>query len=150
MIKAVNNSSLYVTPVHSFSIFLSIVLPSTIVIFSGHFVLFFFFFYIIKDSAINNSLVWLIVSTCLHLPSPSWRCFPEHGHQVKPVYISHSVWNYTNSSSLSFKPKMLYLHRELCSMSCGSLNGRGVLGEWIHVCVWLSSFAVHLKLSQHC
>ena len=24
------------------------------------------------------------------------------------------------------------------------------LGEWMHVYVWLSSFAVHLKLSQHC
>ena len=23
-------------------------------------------------------------------------------------------------------------------------------GEWIHVYVWLSTFAVHLKLSQHC
>ena len=23
-------------------------------------------------------------------------------------------------------------------------------GEWIHVNVWLSPFAVHLKLSQHC
>ena len=23
-------------------------------------------------------------------------------------------------------------------------------GEWIHVCAWLSSFAIHLKLSQHC
>ena len=23
-------------------------------------------------------------------------------------------------------------------------------GEWIHVNVWLSSFAVHLKLPQHC
>ena len=23
-------------------------------------------------------------------------------------------------------------------------------GEWIHVCVWLSPFAVHLKLSQRC
>ena len=23
-------------------------------------------------------------------------------------------------------------------------------GEWIHVCVWLSPFTVHLKLSQHC
>ena len=22
-------------------------------------------------------------------------------------------------------------------------------GEWIHVCVWLSPFAVHLKLSKH-
>ena len=23
-------------------------------------------------------------------------------------------------------------------------------GEWIHVNVWLSPFAVHLRLSQHC
>ena len=23
-------------------------------------------------------------------------------------------------------------------------------GEWMHVYVWLNSFAVHLKLSQHC
>ena len=23
-------------------------------------------------------------------------------------------------------------------------------GEWIHVYVWLSTFALHLKLSQHC
>ena len=41
-------------------------------------------------------------------------------------------------------------HRELCSMSCGSLDGRGVWGYvWIHVYVWLSPFTVHLKLSQH-
>ena len=31
-----------------------------------------------------------------------------------------------------------------------SLDGRGVWGEWIHVYVWLSPFAVHLKPSQHC
>ena len=28
--------------------------------------------------------------------------------------------------------------------------GVGFGGEWIHVYVWLSPFAVHLKLSQHC
>ena len=33
--------------------------------------------------------------------------------------------------------------------SCDSLDGRGVWGEWVHVCVWPSHFAVHLKLSQH-
>ena len=32
----------------------------------------------------------------------------------------------------------------------GSLDGRRVGGEWIHVHVWLRPFAVHLKLSQHC
>ena len=42
------------------------------------------------------------------------------------------------------------IDRELCSMLCGSLDRRGVWGEWIHVYVWLSPFALHLKLSQHC
>ena len=28
--------------------------------------------------------------------------------------------------------------------------GREFGGEWIHIHVWLSPFAVHLKLSQHC
>ena len=23
-------------------------------------------------------------------------------------------------------------------------------GEWVHVCIWLSPFAVHLKLSERC
>ena len=38
----------------------------------------------------------------------------------------------------------------------GSLDGRLVWREWIHVCVcvcvcvWLNPFTVHLKLSQHC
>ena len=77
-------------------------------------------------------------------------------------------------------------HRGLYSASCGSLDGKGSLGEnqgqsvshsvmsasldpldynlpgssvhgisptggeWIHVYVCLSPFAVHLKLSQHC
>ena len=27
---------------------------------------------------------------------------------------------------------------------------RGLGGEWIHVYVWLSRFAVHLKESQYC
>ena len=25
-----------------------------------------------------------------------------------------------------------------------------IVGEWIHAYIWLSPFAVHLKLSQHC
>ena len=41
-------------------------------------------------------------------------------------------------------------HMELCSMLCGSLDGKGVWAERIHVYGWLSPFAVHLKLSQHC
>ena len=54
-------------------------------------------------------------------------------------------------------------HMELCSVFYGSLDGRGVWGRkdtcvyiyiytcvYIYIYVWLSSFAVHLKLSQHC
>ena len=41
-------------------------------------------------------------------------------------------------------------HRELCPMSRGSLDGTGLGGEWLHRNVWLSPFAAHLKLSQHC
>ena len=41
-------------------------------------------------------------------------------------------------------------HRELCSMLCGSRAERGMWGEWMHICLWLSPFTVHLELSQHC
>ena len=40
-------------------------------------------------------------------------------------------------------------HRELCAVLCGSLDGRGVWGEWIHAYVGLSPFAIHPKLPQH-
>ena len=42
-------------------------------------------------------------------------------------------------------------HGEFCSVLCGSLDGRGVWGrKGTCVYVWLSPFAVHLKLSQCC
>ena len=41
-------------------------------------------------------------------------------------------------------------HMELCSVLRGSLDGRGVWREWIHVYGWLSPFVAHLELSQHC
>ena len=37
-----------------------------------------------------------------------------------------------------------------CLMLCGSLEGGESGGERIHVHLWLSPFAVHLKLSQLC
>ena len=40
-------------------------------------------------------------------------------------------------------------YTELCSVSCGSLDGRALGGEWIHAHVRLSPFAARLKLSQH-
>ena len=43
------------------------------------------------------------------------------------------------NEDLLYSPGMLW----------GSLDGKGVWGEWIHVYMWLGPFAVHLKLS-HC
>ena len=40
-------------------------------------------------------------------------------------------------------------HMEHYSVLCGSLDGRGVWGECIHLHIWLSLFTVHLKLSEH-
>ena len=45
-------------------------------------------------------------------------------------------------------PTVLYM--ELCSVLCGSLDGKELGGEWVHIYVWLSPFAMHLNLSQHC
>ena len=41
--------------------------------------------------------------------------------------------------------KHIVKHRELHSTLCGSLDGRGVWGGWMHVYVGLSPFAIHLK-----
>ena len=40
-------------------------------------------------------------------------------------------------------------HMELCSILCGSLEGRESGGEWIHVYICMSSFTGHLKLSHY-
>ena len=37
---------------------------------------------------------------------------------------------------------------ELCSMSCCSLDERGVWGRIVHVFTWLSPFIIHLKLKR--
>ena len=48
------------------------------------------------------------------------------------------------------RPRTFIEYMKLCSMMCGSLDGRGVHGRMdSFVCV-LSPFTIHLKLSQHC
>ena len=51
------------------------------------------------------------------------------------------------------KKDLLYSTGNSAQCYVASSMGRGwgsLGGEWIHVYVWLSPFAVHLKLSQHC
>ena len=66
---------------------------------------------------------------------------------------SEGVWDLpvrTTTFKMDHQQGPTVEHGELCSRLCGSLDGRGIWGEWIHVYVRLSSFAVHLKLSQRC
>ena len=44
----------------------------------------------------------------------------------------------------------LYSTRNCAHCYVAAWMGGELGGEWIHVYVWLSPFAVHLKLSQHC
>ena len=59
-----------------------------------------------------------------------------------PLHFSQSFWPFTSSRNMS----------SLCSAQCyvAAWMGGEFGGEWIHLYVWLSSFLVHLKLSQHC
>ena len=41
-------------------------------------------------------------------------------------------------------------HKELCSVLCGSLDGRGFGGQRVHTHAGLNPFTVRLKLSQRC
>ena len=69
----------------------------------------------------------------------------DGGRDSQEVWDGHghtAVFNMENQQGPAVQ------HRELSSMSCGSLGGGEFGGEWIHVYVWLSLFAVHLKLSN--
>ena len=66
---------------------------------------------------------------------------------------SLGVWDghvHTAVLKVNNQQGLTVLHRGLCSMLCGCPDGRKPGGEWIPVYVWLSPFAVHLKLPQHC
>ena len=60
------------------------------------------------------------------------------------IYFHTAIFNMCNQQGPTVK------HMELCSMLCGSLDERGVRGRMDIVYIWLSVFAAHLKLSQHC
>ena len=45
---------------------------------------------------------------------------------------------------------LLYSTRNSAQCYVAEWMGGEFRGEWIHVSVWLSPFAVHLKLLQHC
>ena len=62
--------------------------------------------------------------------------------------VNDLVWESMATSLLNFQPDIKEPNNQ--EKPGLSSDGSGVWGEWIHVYVWLSPFAVHLKLSQHC
>ena len=45
---------------------------------------------------------------------------------------------------------LLYITRNSAQCFVAAWVGGGFGGQWIHVYVWLRSFALHMKLSKHC
>ena len=56
-------------------------------------------------------------------------------------------WHFANIKGLSVQLKMVHVP---CSMPCANLDGREKRFGGRMDSVWLSPFAVHLKLPQHC
>ena len=77
----------------------------------------------------------------MNLQSPREK---DGGRDSQGVWDGHghtAVFNMENQQGPAGQ------HRELCSVSGGSLGGGEFGGEWICVYVWLSPFTVHLKPS---
>ena len=45
---------------------------------------------------------------------------------------------------------LLYSTWNLVQCYTAACTGGESGGEWLHVCVWLSPFPVHMRVSQHC
>ena len=69
----------------------------------------------------------------------------------KRVRDSQGVWDghgHTAVFNVESQQGPAGQHRGLCSVSCGSLDGREVWGRMGTLYVWLSLCTLHLKLSQ--
>ena len=73
----------------------------------------------------------------------------DRGRDSQGVWDGHGLTAIFNMENQQGPAGQL---RELCSMSRGSLAGRGDWKEngYVYIYIWLSSCAVHLKLSQDC
>ena len=123
-----------------------------------------------SPNGLTQSYTWLETASWLD-PSPSWSCFPlslrffsgESEVKMKftqlcltlcdpksTVLINH-VQNFPGGPVVKTPPCNL-LQSMWNSAGCymAAWMGGEFGGEWIHIYVWLSPFAVHLKLPQHC
>ena len=89
-------------------------------------------------------LVLLVKLGLLNYPDKGWKnALPWVGLTVFKRALFKINLRLTHS-----QPCMKTLEKQ--ELKCGSLDGGEFGGGWIHVYVWLSPFAVYLKLSGHC
>ena len=104
---------------------------------------------------ITSLITW---SRIISITVPIWIHLFPHGLPGKDYRFKTVACLFLNP----FKDKytLQYLRWSPTRVSCrahtslqcymAAWMGGGFGGEWIHVYVWLSSFVVHLKLSQNC
>ena len=66
---------------------------------------------------------------------------------------SQGVWDgqvHTEKFKMDNQQDLLYSTGNSAQCYVAAWMGEGFEGEWKHIYVWLSPFAIHLKLLQHC
>lgn len=104
----------------------------------------------LPNSGIRTGSPTLQVGSLLLVPPGKPRVYTYH------IFIHSSVDGYLGCLYTLLYLKWItskdQLHSTWNSAQCymAAWMERELRGKWIHVYVWLSLFAVHLKLSQHC
>ena len=95
------------------------------------------------DSVTGSSVLCSVPLSVLN-PSTSALSVDIPSHETKYLY--------TTLLCLTWITNKVLLNSTGSSAQCyvAAWMGGEFRGEWIHVNVWLSPFAVHLELSQHC
>ena len=85
-----------------------------------------------------------MLSFCPRRTHIQWGCGGVDNQGVWDRHVHTVIFKMDNQQGPTVQ------RRGLCSMLCAAWVGGELGGEWIHVHTWLSPFAVHLTLSQHC
>ena len=80
----------------------------------------------------------------MNLQLPGGRMGGKDSQEVWDGHVHTAILKWITNEDLLFST----YNSAQCYLAAWMAGETG--GEWIHVYVWLSLFAVHLKLSQHC
>ena len=100
---------------------------------------------ILKSAWMNKLKPWKVTGTLMNL-------LLENGFLLGEEAVRELGMDMYTLLYLKWVNNRDLLYSTWNSAQCyvASWMGEEFGGEWIHVYVWLSPFAVHLKLSQHC